>query len=284
MLAAAATGKISKPRSNEAFPLPTSLKNIASHYDWLAPSLIEQARKPTDNAINKWASDIRIEVGYGDKLKPRLSPLEGLQSLLGINQVSLHDQFLSTNQSFIEQLSKDAKETVEALKGKLNIKVTFTEQPLKGTKNVHIIPSSSKKGAFKTNLVNIRSGGNNQKSYDFRNLMKLHGLNLISFAPESLDHVDGFLLVNTRNEIEQAFCFVAENPEPLAVKNMVRQCIVRSLGLPNVLTGHGTILSKKKHNGVNNTSYEITGKDITLINLLYSDTVQAGSAPAIINK
>lgn len=64
----------------------------------------------------------------------------------------------------------------------------------------------------------------------------------VNFTPDFPYGVDGFLLPNDKNEIEQAFCFISDKLAEQQLRAAVGECLLRSLGLPEL---SGPIPSKE---------------------------------------
>ena len=58
-------------------------------------------------------------------------------------------------------------------------------------------------------------------------------LTAVHFTPYSTLQVDGYFLPNADNSIGMSFCFIAAGNDEATTRALVRECLVRSLGLPD---------------------------------------------------
>ena len=89
-----------------------------------------------------------------------------------------------------------------------------------------------KKGRSQT----MRSGSRQQgkKGHDFRDHLEHYSLpTAVHFTPYSEKQVDGYFLPNADNTIGMSFCFIWQGHPPEMLKALVRECMLRSMGLPD---------------------------------------------------
>lgn len=138
--------------------------------------------------------------------------------------------------SYIEREHETAESTA-------NLRIIFqtrlTDEPLKANltvpagKRTSIMPSG-----LRTSIPGDTSGGvaiiGEQNSIDYRRAVEPALLTAVHFTSYTDQQVDGYLLPNADNSIGMSFCFIGANRlEPPILRALVRECLVRSLGLPN---------------------------------------------------
>lgn len=109
----------------------------------------------------------------------------------------------------------------------------------------------------------------------------------VLFTPEAERQVDGYLLPNADNSIGMSFCFITIDHSPEMIKGLVRECLVRSLGLTQAPYDNGTallgywnnpdqLITKRARNNIPKEPPEITEMDRFLIKTLYNPQINPG--------
>lgn len=92
------------------------------------------------------------------------------------------------------------------------------------------------------------------------------------FSPRKDFQVEGYFVPDNLNNIKFAVCYVNVNNQDDYARSLIKECLVRSLGIPNTLSDYDGILKER-------TAQEVTDfsqNDADIINLLYSSAVKSG--------
>ncbi len=107
----------------------------------------------------------------------------------------------------------------------------------------------------------------------------------VNFTPYSDQQVDGFFLPAADNSIGMSFCFIGNKSDPDILRTLVRECLVRSLGLPGAPRIAPSMILGLWNERTSNLAQwqrwvpetpEITEFDRFMIGLLYNPAIKPG--------
>jgi len=298
-------------------------------YPWIAEGLFREKGMPRFLAINKWKGRVKISIGYPNDLKPMKdeAPPNNLKAtyLNDYGVFATHYRVSKdgkiSNIDYIKPDSKAAldealplvvseiKREIPALRDatKLDIsyidhqaetssdyahlRVVIVNEPLRwetAVKQDHVVPS----GVPHPLLTSHGGPLLPTRNVEFRDLMPSL-LSAVRFTPQSEQQVDGFYLPAADNTIGMSFCFVNAKTQPDLMKALVRECLLRSMGLPqaaptikpdSVLTLWHDINGFMPENRQQDVLPEITELDRYLLAMLYNDDIKPGLSPNEVGK
>jgi hypothetical protein len=262
------------------------------HYPWLYEYLYREQGMPRYMAINKWVKPrVLISTGFPNDLKP-LSP----EAFNNKNEMDfgLYEPSVGTS-PLSHELEMEIKSTAGLISRATDIEFTYMPHALETVDNyadmrivffesLNFWESSFKKGVH-SDSVFVTVGGSPFK-LQFRNYLEPHLISTaVVYTPENLLQVDGYILSNKHNEIEKSFCFIWRGHEKEIIVSLLRECMVRSLGLTetfSIFEAESSLLSSwnqptKERLTMPRAVSEI---DVAFIELLYSAVVKPGMSAA----
>lgn len=263
---------------NTDFGHPKKIKEL---YPWLYPYLYEAV--PASNSLNihKWNKPIRISFGYPNKFQPF-----SYKNTMAKNSIWTG----SGETDFSEQI-KIAEEQFSRMIPQL--------EPLTGLPIAYIpLERDDKNDPAELRIVFINNIGAGDKQ--FKEIpVELSGSGIgittariermipsyISFTPEGDHQVDGYYISNKDSEIGMAFCKIWIGHEPKLMGKLIRECLVRSLGLPGLTgTGYNSLLgdwnNQESLKNINKKyipdmdAYELSDLDRLMISSLYDPKIK----------
>lgn len=210
-------------------------QSAKSSMPWLADYLYRPNGWPKHNAINKWDEDVSVGLGWPG------------QKTGGENDV-LASRVIK---EFLPELSKE-----------IGLNIRFNENdPLSATAKIRIILLDTwprRNWATPT--------GYKYEIYDYEE--GLLGGVLLHVADKS--HMDAYILPDQNNRLGLAICKIKNNLPSEETEKLVKECLVRSLGLPDVVqTDTPSLLGE-------NGATEITAYDKLMLKILYCQAIKPG--------
>jgi hypothetical protein len=242
---------------------PTQYKE---RYPWLYEYLYRDHGTPKYFAINKWTGPIRISFGFPNDLAPVVSShwqQSGTDEMR--KQQSGNCAWTAGNPNFCIDDARDLtanalpndktfpvaqQEAEEEVKAALPVLHELTGLPVSYIP--HNQETSDSFGNLRIVLVRRSLNTGFKDSVVPSGLVEPPGMGLsifsqplsyatvetalttaVHFTPYSDQQVDGYLLPNADNSIGMSFCFIWEGVSSPVMRALVRECLVRSLGLPN---------------------------------------------------
>ncbi|MDI1226171.1 MAG: hypothetical protein PSY14_00605 [bacterium] len=263
-------------------------------YPWLYGHIYHDESSPKHVAINKWTQAFTISFGYPNDLKPS-TPMGEREVVLINSDLPAID--MVANNKIKEGVGAYIQQLLPSLRNLTNLDITFDPQQTDklGIKIIFVNATAHWETPYKrgdkSSVVNSETPSILMM---FPEAARLLFPNAVYFTPESMQQVEGFLLPNKNNELEYAFCFIAYNHPKLILEGLVRECIVRSLGLPGAVKNSPKFLLSKwndKQSWNNYYQKQMTAApppfgelDRLLVKTLYSPEIKTGSSPQTIVK
>ena len=270
-----------------------------SYYPWLYEYLYRDQGEPKYVAINKWTQPIRIELGYPNNLEPNI-PLVGKALASGktyprinengelINIPYLVDRTLGTvAESKIQAAQAAIRQSLPILEASTGLSISYNDShdSLEKVGNIRVVlvddvkywETSFKKGKN----VTFRPLGGSNLQVDFRDEIERFYLpTAVHFTPYLKQQVDGFFISNSKNEIGMSFCFISSHHDVELIKSLVSECLLRSLGLPDLSNKNPSSLLGFLRKDSNDPGISLfTDYDLSIIKMLYSPKIKPGMPP-----
>ena len=270
----------------------TSDSEYQKQYPWLAPHIYPIEGIPKDLVITKRVKPIKISFGLPPKL-----PKEEISKKINPVAVKEQSQKIIPDQNILDGLTDFSKEISELTKLPTTILLPDKEN-LKNSENfgnlriVYVEKDHFRDSLYRNpaNLIEYRTGAFSRLFLDgiIRESFIKTGFKF-SDHPKAKNQVHGFYLANEKNEIEMSFCFIWDGHEYEMERALIQECIVRSLGFPN-LGGGGNpdsligpwnnfeAWNQEKHKETMKTPPNgLLDGDKYLISLLYNPSLKAGT-------
>ncbi|HPD83557.1 MAG: DUF2927 domain-containing protein [Alphaproteobacteria bacterium] len=263
-------------------------------YPWLAPHVYPTQGIPRDLVITKRVDPIKIAFGL-----PPLPSKDQISKTLSKIVINQQSEKLAPEQKMLKEISNFSKDISEVTK--LDVTTVLPdEERLENFGNLRII--YVKKDHFEglengiyvdsvyRNLTTLSRLGGKYKSYLNGDLQKNHIKTGFKFTDnlKAKNQVFGYFLANEKNEIQMSFCFIWEGHEFEIERALIQECVVRSLGFPN-LSGGGNpdsllsfwnnkeIWTQETHKKMIETPPNgLLEGDKYLISLLYDPSIKTG--------
>lgn len=184
---------------------------------WLAPYIYRKDGIPRYGSINKWENRVRIGIGWPEYA------LDGRQPLGKISQPELN--------VFRRYIGEEIKSSLPALRAATGLEIDFVapdDDIERGPAHaeIRIVPVQWREvRGWLPNSENTK----NIESYE----RWLFGA--VLFASSDHRYMEGYLLPNQDNSLGMAVCkIMAMDISESSFRGLVRECLVRSMGLPGM--------------------------------------------------
>lgn len=226
---------------NQGDPL-YSAKGYKAQYPWLYEYIYRDKGTPRYVALNKWAMpDIRVSIGFPNDLKPIERAVVDGRTL---PEIPLFEAFTTPVSAEVEALVQQQVESLSLIiKAEAGLSVSYLPHRKETASNwaqVRIVIYNrlhNWKTLFKRGNEDMYSIITNlhisQPPRSFRDhIEKSYLPTAVHFTPNTHLQVDGFFLSDAHNNIETAFCFISADHREDIFQALVRECLLRSMGLP----------------------------------------------------
>lgn len=211
-----------------------SRRVLKSEYPWLYPHIYPDRGLPKLMAVNKWVHPIRISFGMPNDGQSFLSPDKRSSKARAIDSrysIRSSEDFLESSQ--FQEIWKGVSANFESLSQSTGLDIRFIskEDISKGSwSNVRI----NFRDDPEENSYDLEAAGFGEKNFvSMRSLQTTYMKTGFKFTSESERQVEGYILSNHKNEIEMAVCYLSKEHSPEMLKNLLSECIIRSLGFPS---------------------------------------------------
>jgi len=279
---------------------------IKEGYPWFYEYLYREKGTPQFFSLNKWAGPIVISTGFPNDSKPFVSPpVEVFPNQEPI--VSAHwlfPEYKTLHPETEKIIVDEVKSVLPDINALTGLPASFLPHDKETNENyaqIRIVvlddddPISWETLFKKGSLNSFPFNEYGPKKYHknpyrmpdyFRAWVENKLITATSFTPHSFWQVDGFFVANADNEIGLSICYIWHGHEEDLLRALVRECVVRSLGLSggaynikNSLVGYWNDATKAY--GLNKYKIPeappgITQLDKFLIRMLYSPELKAG--------
>jgi len=253
-----------------------NVREFAENYPWIAPYMVGTTPLPRPFSINKWHRQVNVAFGYPDDLRPKN----------GKSELIIADSYASARYPDVEaRAEKTVAAAIPQLQAATGLDIGLGKNTAAGglhiifTDNVYYRTSPFKVEADKPAYTS--TGTHN--TLEFRSFIERQALPMAThFTPGNMRQVDGFFLPDSDNGITAAFCFIYKDLPPALQDNLVRECLVRSLGLPGLQTTFKDALTSAWNaEGKAESPIEISDFDILALKTLYSGVIKPGMSPGM---
>lgn len=224
-------------------------------YPWLYEYMYREKGMPRYAAINKWDSSVpvRVALGFPNDLKPyewlRLPIKNGDNKTQANEPVTyvesvLYEQSAKTPDSKVVAIvESEIKSIAEILSEITGLSVSFMDRDQETAAQVApiriILTTQEALPPLKHGRkITMTSGGvvslPNKNVLQFRGQLEQFYLpTAVTFTPYSDKQADGYFFPNADNTIGLSLCFIWQGHRPEMLKALVRECLLRSMGLPD---------------------------------------------------
>lgn len=297
-------------------------------YPWIYEYMYRDKGMPRYAAINKWdsAHPVRVAIGFPNDLKPyewlRLpiktpnnDQFNEWRASTGAEPIThtesrLYERYAQTqDNNVVTMVEGEVRSMAPTLSNVTGLSISFMEQGQETAAqmaNMRIILTTHdgslvktpffKKGRSQTMVVGDRLAG--KKGRDFRDQLEHYSLpTAVHFTPYSEKQVDGYFLPNADNTIGLSFCFIWQKHPPEMLRALVRECMLRAMGLPDATAmqsrGYLDLWNdpqkyphRQKHPKVETLTVDeyviptqLSEYDRYFLRLLYSPAIKPGMSP-----
>ena len=221
-----------------AYPTHINEEKYRKFYPWMAPFMFHDTGVPKFAVINKWNKDIQISFGFPNNLKPSSKyQKEATQhDLLG---PSLAYDFSGPveNQEIVLSQVQQITPILSDLTG---LKITYTQHETEDAlSNMRIIMMPTKNELYKLSDHHFGIGSNYESSgpyFFFDGIVWTYMPGSVFFTPALNNQVYGYIFPDGKNNIQMSFCYIWQGHDEFKLRALVNECLIRSLGLTNVIS------------------------------------------------
>lgn len=261
---------------NSLFLRPEIIRPL---YPWLYEFLFRDKGVPRFVALNKWNSPVRIAFGFPNDLKPyqSLGREHYLLKIYGSGVLTpglkeLAESQISDQVVFLKQATK------------LDISYLPSEketQDLTGNLRIVFMDRKGFSSPFKDGPPGTVIGGGQNGGTEFRTSVEPNLLTAVKFTPNSPYQVDGYFLPDADNHISMAVCYIWKGHSSEMIKGLIRECLLRSMGLPDAPRGYKGLLGLwNSQLRISKTTEanppQMSPYEEFMLKLLYNPTLTAG--------
>lgn len=231
-------------------------KDVEKYYPWLSPLLYPKGL-PRYGAISKWVSPVRISFGLPNDLKPYNLPVykgkllseyddwlyirDEAAALPNFYSALFKDPYDPLSSGVLESRTiaeSEVRKILPELTRLTGLDVAYIENEGKAKddpiSNVRIVLINKEMwqgdNLFKTG-PNTRTSSGPGRTFKGGFEYRFPGASF--FSPNGKNRVDGYFVSNERNEIDFAVCYIREGHDSLLLRMLIRECLIRSMGLPD---------------------------------------------------
>lgn len=250
---------------------------------FIAETLLRQEGLPKPFVINKWSQKITVGIDW-----PRIELVDKDGKKLIIPKFNFAVGGEKTKYySFFEDKIKEIIPDLKKLTG-LDIEYISPDDPREISSNfaaMRIVPTFiDKENPFKDTRIFEGMAGALEQNFTTG----------VRIAPTGITQVDGYIIPDHNNNIIFAACKIDPRLEEALVSSLILECMVRSLGLPEI-SSYGGVLGKRKIDGnlemlipakkqdallkqktKNNYTQGLLAYDQVLVQLLYCPDIKSG--------
>ena len=260
-----------KPKKDyKAISLPWgthySFEEFKEDYPWIEKYYLKNVSPKPEV---KWAEDINITVGFPNKLEPLNKNKTGKVFLFDTKSLApVLGQDLQTK--LADEISGIQKELIDSFPFKIN----FSNSGEGNFRIVFVSDTSDWKNTFKrSNDVRGTKSTGFPKLINFEAAFERPNPALTKFTPNLDNQVDGYFLVNTRDEIDYSVCYIYEGQPDFILSSLIHECIFRGLGFPSEQKeNEHSVAFHWNASGARNFPQKIESVDKWAVKRLYSNS------------
>jgi len=207
-------------------------------YPWLYEFLYRDKGLPTFLSLKKWTHPPRVSTGFPNDLKP-------FKTYIGPDGKEIESGFFPNGADDIpNEIIDEIKSGAAFISHATGMEVSYIPHEEETTDNyaeMRIVFTnfvSNWDTPFKwgkEGVVVITSGGG-QDHRNFRQRTEEY-LYPVYYTPYSQTQVDGYLLPHADDSIGMSFCFIWQGHALDMIRSLIRECMVRSMGLTQNIKG-----------------------------------------------
>lgn len=202
----------------------STAQGYKTRYPWLYEYIYREKGMPDYWGLNKWAKPVTISFGLPLGLKPAAGTPDDNAALSEETAVEPTDE---TRKIAEEEI----KAAIPFLSENTGLNISYLPPEKETEENISTLRIVFLKDPPENPLQQWRGRGPGRLSFR-KDIAARYLHTAIHFTPDRSHHVRGFYLPEADNSIGMAFCFVPQNHPPDMLKSMIRECLVRSMGLP----------------------------------------------------
>lgn len=209
---------------NSKNPPASNRDNLKNHYPWLSSALSINTRSPDLTAVSRWNKPIKVSLGL-----PDAGPIYASE---------YNERALDARAQEIAR--QEIKELIPILADATGLDIDFldTSDDLASAGANMFVALVDFQGADYWGTKYKRGPVNKIIGRPTFRTMESEFVSAIFFTPYIAPYqVDGYYAVNDKNEIQTSVCYVRDDHEVSVLKNLIRQCLMRSLGFPDLALG-----------------------------------------------
>lgn len=303
---------------------------LSKEYPWIFKHYYLPKGEPSWNVINKRNKPVIVTLGLpnkGQKFQKALSDNEYTYGPIVkddfISLGPLHSFRGDLRNKYYRLVEEETHYLAPIIKQDTGLDVAYLPfekqtQDNYGNLLIHFIVTNSEDTEYKKYFeykyyTTVRLHGMDKTSITFQKNIDKKFDYMVYFTPQTDRQIEGYLLPDHQNQIDLSFCYIfynRDNEIPLSddmFRSMIRECILRSLGVPNLMTDYEGIFSawndpnpKYGPNGPEKNKYnmralikdnipkaeinlsnpiEVNDKDRNILRALYDPRVKAGMTP-----
>lgn len=258
-------------------------------YPWLAPFVYPEHGLPKFSAVNKWNKNIRISLGFPNDLKIASDQEQHADSDDKLKASIVSDVSVTTKNEDV--VISQVRSIAPVLSDLTNLKIEYVpheEETERDFANIRLILMPSMGGMdslYKIDdhpYASFPYGGGLDRYFD--GVVWNYVPGSVFFSPTKNNQVYGYIFPNEKNNIQMAFCYIWQDHEEGVVRSLVSECLLRALGLTNIIrTEHDSLLKERgipendsNKGAVKQSNVDIPDIDKRLIRLLYSPEMKSG--------
>lgn len=257
-------------------------------YPWLYEFFFRTEGVPRYFALNRWAMPLTVSVGLPNDARPFSFPERKVFPTKGMVLRAPYKQIPDSFEEAVRAEATAMEGRITASTGLPFAYIPHGKETIHEFARIRVVPvddiahwrTAYKNGGIVT--------GSNTHTLPFRFGGEFFFYTRVPFTRITNKHVDGFFLANAHNEIELSICYIWPGHSPPVLQFLIRECLLRSLGLPSAETidmppsmflapwNDPDIWNDSKKKELPSVPPDITELDWFLVRILYAPALQPG--------
>lgn len=244
-----------------------SLNDFKADYPWIADHYFREYR---GRVLNRWQKNVVISWGLPNNLKALNTGKtdqvfffysKGIQSPLNTEMKNV--------------LSEEVAYVGEALKSDFPFKISIIDEAKEDSANFRIVffDDGYWGNSYKNGNQSMGSSSVGfPKGVYFSSVEELNSV--VLFTPNLQTQVNGYYTANLNGNIDFAVCYIPAKESIVQIRNYLRECLIRGLGLPHpLLNKDASILSAW---GRSDNLISITYREQKMVRRVYGRDLKSG--------
>lgn len=201
---------------------------IKNAYPWMYP-LIYPDKQVAPRKTAKWNRDVSISFDYPDRLQPA-------PTVIGTHNVRSFHPYNTDVDVLFKAIVRDAVlSALPDIETSTGLRIPFEENEEKGNPSpirIVLLHNAPWENAYKSGGSARRTGGTGPVIESVENNYSAK----VSFTPDLLTQVSGYFVVGAEGDIQFAVCKLSSELPLEIIEPIVKECLLRVMGLPSVQT------------------------------------------------